>query len=143
MEEQVMRNVRALPERKYYLLPIILTTLLGLASRKYGAFLPTFISTYAGDTLWATLVFWLIRVVFIKKPSRWVANRALVFAFSIEISQLYHAPWLDWRRNTTLGSLVLGHGFLWSDLACYSVGVALGFGIEKELQVRLGRTLLR
>ncbi|MEN8216136.1 MAG: DUF2809 domain-containing protein, partial [Pseudomonadota bacterium] len=25
-----------------------------------------------------------------------------------------------------LGALVLGHGFLWSDLVCYSVGVAMG-----------------
>ena len=30
---------------------------LGLASRHYGALLPPFLSEYAGDTLWALLVF--------------------------------------------------------------------------------------
>jgi hypothetical protein len=140
----VFRNARSTARlRKNYIVLILVTTLLGLVSRKYGSFLPAFISAYAGDTLWATLVFWLIRVIFIKKPSRWVASWALIFAFCIEISQLYQAPWLDGLRNTTLGSLVLGHGFLWSDLACYIAGVALGFGIEKELHGKLGRTLLR
>ncbi|WP_218779743.1 ribosomal maturation YjgA family protein [Hymenobacter crusticola] len=98
--------------RTPYLFLAFITTLAGLASRKYGGYLPTFISAYAGDALWAMLVFWLIRIAFSRKPSWWVASRALVFAFAIEVSQLYHAPWLDWLRSTTLGSLVLGHGFL-------------------------------
>ena len=46
------------------------------------------------------------------------------------MSQLYHAPWIDSIRHTTLGGLILGYGFLWSDLACYAVGVGLGVVIE-------------
>jgi hypothetical protein len=49
------------------------------------------------------------------------------------MSQLYHAPWIDSNRGTTLGALVLGHGFVWSDLACYAVGVGLGASIEFRL----------
>jgi hypothetical protein len=43
----------------------------------------------------------------------------------VEISQLYHAPWIDSIRQTTPGGLVLGFGFLWTDLVCYSVGIAI------------------
>ena len=39
-------------------------------------------------------------------------------------------PWIDSIRHTTLGGLVLGFGFLWSDLACYAAGVGLGVTIE-------------
>ncbi len=54
----------------------------------------------------------------------------MAFAVAIEISQLYHDPWIDAIRQTTLGGLILGFGFLWSDLACYAVGVGLGVMIE-------------
>src|SRR5262245_12823566 len=37
---------------------LTLTIAAGLASRRFGAVLPVFIATYAGDTLWAAMVFW-------------------------------------------------------------------------------------
>jgi hypothetical protein len=46
---------------------------------------------------------------------------------------LYHAPWIDSIRGTTLGGLILGYGYLWSDLACYAVGVGLGALMEGAL----------
>ena len=52
------------------------------------------------------------------------------FSVAIELGQLYHAPWIDSIRQTTLGGLILGFGFLWSDLACYAVGVGLGVMID-------------
>ena len=65
---------------------------------------------------------------------RWSTARlavtALACSCAIEVSQLYHAPWIDAIRDTRPGALVLGDGFLWSDLACYAAGVALGAGIE-------------
>ena len=39
---------------------------------------------------------------------------------------LYHAPWIDNLRQTTLGGLVLGFGFLWSDIFCYTIGIIIG-----------------
>ena len=51
---------------------------------------------------------------------------AMLFSLDVEISQLYHAPWIDSIRRTTLSGLLLGFGFIWSDLACYAVGVAIG-----------------
>ena len=56
---------------------------------------------------------------------------AAVFSVAIETSQLYHAPWIDAIRRTRPGALVLGYGFLWSDLACYAAGVALATAVER------------
>lgn len=36
-------------------------------------------------------------------------------------------------RQTTLGGLVLGFGFICSDLVCYSVGVLLGVVAESAV----------
>ena len=72
-------------------------------------------------------------IVAIALPSRStlvVAGIALPICFAIELSQLYHAPWIDAIRRTLAGALVLGHGFLWSDLACYVAGVMFGASLE-------------
>jgi hypothetical protein len=116
--------------RKNSIVLIVLTLIIGLASRKYPQLFTTFLAEYLGDTLWALLVFWLLGFVFIRKPSIQLAVVALLFSYLIEISQLYHASWIDSIRNTTLGSLVLGHGFLWSDILCYTIGISAGYLFE-------------
>ena len=98
--------------------------------------LPGFIATYAGDTLWATMVFWLLALVFRRAPTRWLAVTALSIAVAVEISQLYHAPWIDAVRANAFGALILGYGFLWSDLACYTAGVALAAAIDAGIANR-------
>lgn len=113
--------------------------LLGLISRRYFGELP-FVRAYVGDALWALMVFFGIALVWTRWPAGRVALAALLFAFGIEISQLYHAPWIDGLRATRLGGLVLGFSFVGSDLLCYSVGVATGFLIDKRLRDRRGRT---
>lgn len=106
--------------------------ILGLASRSGQIVLPEFLATYAGDTLWALLVFWLVRVLAPALPALSSALVALGFSFFIEFLQLYHAPWIDGIRATTLGGLVLGYGFKFSDLACYSVGVCFGYALTVQ-----------
>lgn len=122
--------------RKIYALLIVLVIGLGLASRMYASYLPVWIGAYAGDTLWALLVFLVIGFFVPRSSIYTVAIYALSFAFLIELSQLYHAPWIDSIRHTRLGGLVLGYGFLWSDLLCYSIGVAFGAGVERCVRSR-------
>ena len=109
---------------------IALACLLGIASRRYARALPWFIAAYAGDTLWALAAFLGIGLILPRQQTWKVAVLAMTFSVAIELSQLYHAPWIDSIRHTTLGGLILGFGFLWSDLACYAVGVGLGAAIE-------------
>jgi hypothetical protein len=112
--------------RVLYVTAIIVLIILGLASRRYSQYLPQFVADYAGDTLWALTAFFGVRAVFPRWKILTAALAALLFSFSIEISQLYHSPWTDDLRRTLIGGLVLGYGFLWTDLFCYSVGVGAG-----------------
>ncbi len=100
-----------------YLVVAGLVIALGLASRRYAAVLPVFLARYAGDTIWAVMVFVGVALMAPGWSSLRVAVAALVVSYSIEGSQLYHAPWIDALRHTRVGGLVLGFGFLWSDVA--------------------------
>jgi hypothetical protein len=88
------------------------------------------VSAYAGDTLWALAAFLGLGLLLRRRSTGFVAVAALAFSALIESSQLYHAPWIDAVRRLPLGALILGWGFLWSDLACYALGVALGVALE-------------
>ncbi|MDQ3816194.1 MAG: DUF2809 domain-containing protein [Acidobacteriota bacterium] len=68
-------------------------------------------------------------------PVRWVVAAAGLFSLAVELSQLYHAPWIDGLRQIRLAALLLGHGFLWSDLVCYGVGVGVG-ALTESLSAR-------
>ncbi|ARK13742.1 ribosomal maturation YjgA family protein [Fibrivirga algicola] len=107
--------------------------LLGLASRRLGTYLPEFVNAYIGDTLWALMVFFGFAILFNRRSTHYIALLALLFSFGIEFSQLYHAPWIDSVRATQLGGLVLGFGFLWTDLLCYSVGILVGAWVDQRI----------
>ncbi len=81
-------------------------------------------------------VFWVLGFLSPRSPTWKLATIALLIAFAIEASQLYHAPWIDDLRSIRLVALVLGSGFLYSDLLCYTTGVVIAAGINstKALQ---------
>lgn len=116
--------------RIIYFALIILFVILVLATRKYPELFPLFIAKYGGDTLWASLIYLGFGYVFKKKSILDIAFFSLIFAYLIEISQLYQATWINEIRNTTLGGLILGFGFLWSDIICYTVGIFTGILFE-------------
>ena len=109
----------------------------GLASRKFREHLPQFLDAYAGDTLWALMVYLYVSTLLASRPIAVRAAISVALAFFVEVSQLYHAPWIDGIRQTKLGGTVLGYGFLWTDLVCYSIGIAVGAVAEWEI-VRIG-----
>lgn len=106
--------------------------LMGLASRRFFSEV-AFVKAYVGDVLWALMVFFILGFVAHKWTARTVAFMTLCFSFCIELSQLYHAPWIDAIRATRLGGLVLGFTFVWSDLLCYSLGVLMGALVDAKL----------
>ena len=109
---------------------IVVVILLGLGSRRFGPHLPGFVAAYAGDTLWALVAFLGMGLI-LPRASTWrVASLAMSFSVLVEVGQLYHAQWIDSIRGTALGGLILGYGFLWSDMACYAVGVGTGMLVE-------------
>jgi hypothetical protein len=114
--------------RLAYFLLITVVILFGLLSRR-----ATLVPLIVGDILWASMMFLMVRFVLIGKKLKWVSLISLCACYVIEISQLYHEPWIDDVRNTTFGALVLGHGFLWSDIIAYTIGVSICVAIERLL----------
>lgn len=115
---------------RYFFL-VMLVMILGLGSRSFSKYFPNWINSYLGDVLWGLMIFFLCGFLFRTKETRVVTVRALIFSYAVEISQLYHSQWLDSLRQTRIGGLVLGYGFLWSDLVSYAVGIGIGVGIER------------
>lgn len=120
--------------RLLYALFTIVVIMLGLSSRKLAFALPHLLNEYLGDALWALMVFTGFGFLFPKIETKKLAFISLLFCYGIELSQLYHAEWIDSIRATTLGGLVLGYGFLWSDLVAYTIGVGVGFHFELILR---------
>lgn len=131
---------RLIRTRFVYIIVATAVVIAGLASRIYSQQLPAFLAEYAGDTLWALMLFLLVSTLLAGRPALARAAISLALAFLVEISQLYHAPWIDSIRQTKLCGLVLGFGFLWTDLVCYSVGIALGLVVESAVADRIQRT---
>jgi hypothetical protein len=117
-----------LRNRLHSFLLIIGTIGLGLASR--SSLTPPLVYLYLGDVLYALMIYFMIGFLWPKAPPFKVAMLCLLVCYSIELSQLYQADWINEIRSTRLGGLALGFGFLWSDLVCYFVGAVLGVGWE-------------
>ncbi|OQR56887.1 DUF2809 domain-containing protein [Bacillus sp. CDB3] len=120
--------------RLLYAMFTIVVIILGLSSRKFAFALPDLLNDYLGDALWALMIFTGFGFLFPKIEMKKLAFISLIFCYGIEISQLYHAEWIDSIRATTLGGLVLGYGFLWSDLVAYTIGVGVGMLCESMLR---------
>jgi hypothetical protein len=86
---------------------------------------------FIGDVLWALMVYFIVRFLFIHKSIKTATIYSLLFCYAIEFSQLYKAPWIDNLRHTLFGRLVLGETFLWGDLLSYTVGIVIGILLDR------------
>jgi hypothetical protein len=118
---------------------VIVAISLGLSSRYFAMYLPRWVNLYLGDILWAVMMFYIVSLILRTKTTLKVALVALGVCYINEVSQLYHSPWIDTLRRTKLGGLVLGRGFLWSDLMSYTIGIALGTIIQYVIFFRNNR----
>lgn len=104
---------------------LIIVVALGL--RAIWAWLPFFINIWLGDFLWAVMLYYLGIALFWPANKRVFTLALVVFCWLIEGSQAWHTPWLDAFRDTGFGGLLLGHGFLWSDIVAYTAGSVAGY----------------
>lgn len=100
-----------------------LTVVCGLATRPLRRVIAPELAENLGDVLWAVSVYLLIAFVWRRQRSGRIALAALMISVAVECSQLFHAPWIEAIRKTTLGGLVIGWGFAWGDLAAYASGI--------------------
>jgi hypothetical protein len=123
----------SLPQRSrwLYVALCVLTIAAGLSTRLFRDTGAAEWAANAGDALWAVLVYLGLAVLFPAARSWVLLVVASLIATGVEVSQLYHAPWIDELRRTTLGGLALGWGFAWGDLICYYVGAGCCLLAEK------------
>jgi hypothetical protein len=121
-------------KRAIYFALILVNIPAGLATRKYGNYLPQLVAQYGGDTLYASLIFFGLRLLIVEKKLWQIALWAYAVCVLIEVQQLYRAPWAVQLRKITIIRLIFGEGFLWSDLVCYAVGVFIGWLIATLLK---------
>ena len=110
------------------------TIVLGLLLQRARPALPMAAGDALGDALWAIMIYWIVGGI---RPSLSRSRRAilaLLACWSVELSQLYHAAWIDGVRRTTVGNLVLGTDFDARDLAAYAVGIAVALMLERALR---------
>ena len=120
--------------RRTYALLMALTIVLGLASRRFDAWLPFPLHKNTGDVLWAVMVCWLAVLLFPARSLTFLAGISAFYAVGIECSKLIHAPWLVAFRATTLGHLVFGAVFSWADLLDYGIGILLAVALNHWIQ---------
>ena len=125
--------MRSLRRRLPYLCALLILCVCGLAVRRWSAVAPNFFNTYFPDAAWTMAVYCGFGLLF-DRGVRLNLPAALGVSYLVEISQLFSPPFLVALRRTTLGGLVLGYGFLWSDLVCYTVGALVCAGIETALR---------
>jgi len=117
--------------RLSYFILIISVIILGILSRSIDG-----IPTFFGDTLYAVMAYFGMRMFFLNFNSKKTIMLALLFCFCIEFLQLYRVEWMLAIRSTTLGHYALGQGFLWSDLGFYTFGIMIAFLIDSNLVKR-------
>ena len=111
------------------LIGIIVLIPLGLYSRHLK-----WIPEETGDALWAMMVFCLWRIILVKQSLRLVAIISLTHSFLVEFSQIRRWSWLVSFRSTFIGHMMLGQGFLWTDLLAYLIGILLIFCLFQSME---------
>ena len=106
--------------RLSYLVALVLVIAFGLQSRRIES-----LPNATGDALWVIAVYCFYRLIWCKEPLYKIAGASLLTAYTIEFSQLIRWDWLVSLRSTTIGHLLLGQGFQWTDMAAYTIGVII------------------
>lgn len=113
------------------MIAIVVTILLGLASRKYSHLLLLFVAQNAGDILWAMMVYYGFRFLLVRQGLLTAVLLSFLFSYGIEFSQLYQEDWINQVRGTLFGALILGKGFLAVDLIRYTTGILIAAAFDK------------
>jgi hypothetical protein len=114
--------------RLIYLFILVIIIGLGLYSRDLTGRITEMIDVK--DVAWAMMVYFLFRIVFPGGGFIKIIILSALFSLFIEVSQLFHAEWLDKIRETLLGQIILGSSFVWGDLWAYAVGIGIAVVID-------------
>ncbi len=124
-------------KRAAYAVLIALTIPLGLATRSATLPMPGVVRDYGGDLLSATCIFFGVRFSLPRLTLMICTFIGYLACLLIELQQLITWTPLRKLRDETPADILLGHGFLWSDLVCYAVGVGIGAAVGWFVETRI------
>lgn len=114
------------------LLPILAAAVpLGIGSKLYAGPGEAWVRGHAGGVLY--VVFWCLLVLWIRPqlPPWRVGAAVLAATVAVEISQLWHPPFLEAVRSTSVGHALIGSTFGCWDLPHYAAGMLLAVAIAR------------
>lgn len=123
--------------RLRYGVAILITIVLGLASRVQSLPMPAIVRDHGGDAISATCIFFGVCFWAERWPLVKSATVAFIICVLIELQQLYQADWAVRFRDNRLVGTILGHGFLWVDIVRYFVGVLIGVALAASWPLRV------
>ncbi|MFT5724575.1 MAG: hypothetical protein ACI9JN_001694 [Bacteroidia bacterium] len=120
--------------RKTLILWIFGTVLVGLLSRL--DMLSSVIPLGVGDLLYATLIYFLMALLFPNFKSLSLLLLSFGFCVVIEFGQLLNWDFLITLRAHWFGKLVLGNDFKWLDIMWYLCGAGFGVLLDRRFIIR-------
>ncbi len=115
-------------KRFQYFINVLIVIASGIISRKISI-----VPLIIGDILYAVMIFFIIKMLFLNLQSIQVAIFSLTFCYLIECLQLYQSDWIIEIRKTFFGRYLLGQGFLWSDLLAYFSGTIMAILLDTNM----------
>ena len=140
-----MSEIYSIPPKRprrvlwHYVLLLAVVLCAGYASRRYAHYLPPLIRKRTGDALWACAVFVLMAIIRPRWSTLALTLTALLISYSVEFSQIYHRPWIDYLRSYAIGKLILGTTFFWWDQVAYTIGIGALVPVDLLLSRRRRR----
>jgi DNA integrity scanning protein DisA with diadenylate cyclase activity len=92
------------------------------------------IRPYGGDFLVVILLYCLVKSIS-DTPLIKTAISVLLFSYLVEIAQYFHLAAILGLQHSRIALLLLGSSFSFTDILCYTFGIALVIAIEK---IRIG-----
>jgi len=120
--------------RILYLILVGFCVWLALATRRHPDWFPRLVVTYGGDMIWSGMFLIFLRVFCSKIPVWKLTLLNYTLGVLAELSQLNQSGLMVAIRSTSLGRLLFGVGFLWSDLVCYAVGTFLAWCLISAIE---------
>lgn len=117
-------------KRLNYLILVVVTIGIGLFSRRLEV-----IPFWIGDSLWAVMVYLIVRIILINKKQLIALQASILFSYLIELSQVLDWNWLVMVRKHVIGRLILGQGFLWSDIMAYTLGIIIIYSLDSSTRI--------
>ena len=95
-----------------------------------------FIRPYGGDILVTLLICCILRVVWPQKYRLPIAGGVLIFAILVEVGQYFGLVYLLGLGHVEFFRIIIGTGFSWWDMLCYSVGCGIFAAVDSGMTAR-------